>query len=101
MMDRFIVTSDALLKAAADALTKTLTDAGYPFWHWIDNFWLVLMASSSKTAKELWTELVTKVPSVEPKTLLVIRMDAPTSYWGRAPQPGWSWMAANNMGEPG
>ena len=102
-MIRFIISTDSLPKTEADALTGVLSQLSYPFWHWIENFWLVLLPENegaTKTAKELHAEIVAKIPSMEPKTMLVMRLDAPATYWGRANKEAWDWMAVNKMGYP-
>ena len=98
-MCRFIVVTEGLAKTEADAISAVLTGSGYQFWHWIEGFWLVLLPSSTMTGKEFHTEITSKIPGLEPKTMLVMRIDEPISYWGRANKAAWTWMETYKIGQ--
>lgn len=99
-MARFIIATENFRKAEADALTAVLDDSSYAYWHWVESFWLVLTPDNTQTARQLWNEVVEAVPSIEPKTMLVMRIDKPMSYFGRANDAAWNWLAANKIGTP-
>ena len=76
----------------SNAITQLFQDSPYGFWHWIENFWIVQGDNKHETAEQLWDEISRRVPAFEPKTTLVMRIDNPVSYWGRADKKAWDWL---------
>lgn len=92
-MSKFIIASDSLSKDDRDALTKLLQAKPWGFAHWIEHVWLLAGVPDQYTAKRLWEEIVADLPACEPKGMLVTRINAPVSYWGRGNDSNWKWMA--------
>ena len=99
-MARFIIATENLDKEQANALTNCLDELDFQYWHWIEGFWLVISKSDTQTAKEIWEHITTKIPDLNAKTMLLMRIDEPISYWGRAAKPAWDWLVTNKMGLP-
>ena len=97
---RFIVVVENLSKAEADALTAYVDrQEHWAYWHWIEGFWLILRWDNP-TAKEFWNAIAQAMPSLESKTMLVMRVDDPVTYWGRADKAAWDWLKISQIGEP-
>lgn len=149
-MARYIIAAERFTSVESNALSNYLDNSHFQFWHWIENFWLVIipdtkppettepetpteiaseweqayrdmlqrrpgdsewedlcrsafkldLAIYSSSAKALWDKIVAEIPSIEPKTILVMRIDDPISYWGKAGPPdrkAWKWFEANGI----
>jgi hypothetical protein len=65
---------------------------GSRYWHWIDDLWIATGLPENTTAEGLWAEL-SALPTLSSKTMLVMVVDGPMKYFGRADNEGWKWFA--------
>ena len=98
-MKRFVIHTDVLPKSEADTITLVVRDIGSAYWHWIEGVWLV-QTSKDYTAKSLYEVIIERVPSLDKKTVLVLEIEGPRTYWGCANKDGWEWMKSLGWGEP-
>lgn len=168
-MPRYIIVGERFTTVESNSLTDYLAKSGLKFWHWVEEFWLVIIPPETMltpeealafgseaevvekleaferdisrreeelppqtslppketeampseiserfarvvehvaalgkrlertSAKAVWDKIVSEIPSIERKTMLVMRIDPPISYWGRATDEAWNWFEANGI----
>lgn len=92
MTGHFVIAVDGDAKSVKDAITTRLAAAGYGYWHWMEDVWLVTGVATGVTAQILgeWLE---ETPGVSSLHYLVLEVAPGKSYWGRNIQPSWDWMS--------
>jgi hypothetical protein len=90
MASKFIIIFNNASKIQQDIITQRLKETSYPYWHWMENVWLVT-TTDNITAKSFadWLEDITEIPHSD---YVVFRVDGPCPYWGRNNNDAWNWM---------
>lgn len=82
MKNRFVVGIDSMSTEQESAFVDYLRSNGYGWWHWINNFWLVVDISNTLTSAKLRDDLM----EIAPKTnLLVIQIKGDHTWAGFGP----------------
>lgn len=71
-------------------ITKFFSSKNWPYWHWIDDFWIV-QVPREYTPKVLHDNLE-KLPEVGEPTMLVFEFNGDIKYWGRNKNEAWDWL---------
>lgn len=83
MKKRFVVGIDTITEEQEKAFLEYLKTNSLAFWHWIDNFWLIVDRSEKFTAKKLRGEIKKLIPS---ERLLVIEVKGRGRWSGFGPK---------------
>lgn len=91
MGSKYIIAVDGASKEVKDAITTRISGTGYGYWHWMEDIWLVAGVPDNVTPKS-FSDWLEETPGCSLLTHIVIKVDTPSSYWGRANKQGWGWM---------
>ncbi len=81
MKKRFIVGMDTITEEQEKAFLKYLKTTRLAWWHWIDNFWLIVDRSEKFTAEKLQNEIKKLIP-LERLLVIEVKGGAPWSGFG-------------------
>lgn len=62
-----------------------------PWWHYLDHTWLI---STNQTAQNIWDAMRPHITTAD--RVLIVRIDASTTYSGWLPKDAWEWIANQN-----
>ena len=94
MSRQYVIAIEGGSKELRDAITRRLAGAGYGYWHWMEDVWLVSGVPDDVTPQTM-SEWLEKTPYFANTHCLIIRVGTPTSYWGRNVKDSWEWMSKN------
>jgi len=83
--------------ALRNAITTAINGAGWPVWHWQDDFWLT-QVPSEHTPKTIHEFLEAK-KAVQQESIFLFEVGTPIAFWGREPEAAWEWL--QHIGKPG
>ncbi len=72
-------------------ITNFFSNNNWPYWHWIDDFWIVQVPYEF-TPHSLHDKLE-ELPSVGTSTILLFEFNGAITYWGRANEEAWKWLS--------
>lgn len=93
-MKNIAIALNAGFPAQRNAITNFFTNHGWPYWHWIDDFWIV-QVPDFYTPSTLYAE-IENLPEVESVTILLFEFHGTINFWGRADTAAWNWL--NHIG---
>ena len=72
-----------------DNVTSYLVGTDWPYWHWIDDVWIVDPPEgvTTQSIHDDIDELIDK------KRVLVFEFKGTIKYWGRNAKEAWKWLA--------
>lgn len=91
-MSRFIIAAGDLSSPQQDAITTIFREREWPFWHWIENVWLLAEVPDEVTPRALWDE-ITALEGMQDINGIAIRLGPEPLFWGSNPAESWNWMA--------
>lgn len=74
-----------------NAITNYFSNCNWPYWHWIDDFWIV-QVPDSYTPSSLYSAIEV-LPGVESATILLFEFHGNINFWGRADPAAWNWLS--------
>ena len=95
-MKNIAISLDAGTPEKRNAITNLFAVKSWPYWHWIDDFWIVQIPDEL-TPKSLLA-FIEALPEVGPKTILLFEFPGPITYWGRAKTEAWNWLISLGKG---
>lgn len=83
MRKRFVVGVDSMSDEQEQKFLEYIRKNGYGWWHWLNNFWLIVDGEGKLTASQLRDTLKSIVPNVN---LLVIDVEGKQNWSGFGPR---------------
>lgn len=74
-----------------NAITNYFSSQELPFWHWVDDFWIVQVADDV-TPKSLHIT-IEKLENFKTPIILLFEFTGDIKFWGRANKAGWEWLS--------
>ena len=93
MSRSFILVAQGGTAKLQDLVSNRIKAAGYGYWHWMQNFWIVTGLEAGVTPKT-FSEWLEQTPGVGQLTYLVLDTDS-ADYWGRNNAQAWDWLSRN------
>jgi|HubBroStandDraft_2_1064218.scaffolds.fasta_scaffold18665_5 hypothetical protein len=91
-MKHFVLAGNELSPLQRNTITKYLSDTGYGYWHWFQDFWLVTSANNYVTSVNLRESLKLVVPG----THFMVFAVEPSPDWAGVGNETWAeWIHQN------
>ncbi len=71
-------------------ITKYFSNKDWPYWHWIDDFWIVQVPN--EYTPQTLHDRIEELPDVGTPTMLLFEFTGDIKYWGRSKDEAWDWL---------